>query len=228
MGPCGCCQRGCGVALKALAIMLASGLIGLVHSRLSPLPLDVPRPESIDAVLARLDDKAVNKGAASAAQPAAADKDKDKAPIDRSAPADPPAAQPAPAAPAPAPAPSGTGQAAPADTLMLSLEQAKTLHARVASAGDVAFVDARNPEEFATGRIPAATNLPPSAFLGGAIPADLDMIPRSLIVVVYCGGGECDASKLTATRLRELGYEKVYVFEQGMTGWKAANLPIEM
>lgn len=234
MGPCGCCARGCGLGLKALAIALTCGLIGVAHSRFSPLPLDVPRPEAIDSVLSRLDspaaktteDQAVADRAASPRTDSA--KEPDKAPAkplgDTVAPG---LGTPSPAAPPPAPSPTPPAASGQGDTLMITLEQAQTLHARVTSAGDVAFVDARNAEEFVQGRIPGATNVPPSAFFGGAIPAELDMIPRSNIVVVYCGGGQCDASKLTATRLREQGYEKVYVFEQGMTGWKAANLPIE-
>ena len=110
---------------------------------------------------------------------------------------------------------------------MLSLETVKSLFDRVNSAGDVSFVDARNPDEFVAGRIPSAVNMPPSQFVGGQIPPELHTIPTTNIVVVYCGGGDCDASKLTAIRLGEQGFAKVYVFEGGITEWKAANLPVE-
>ncbi|MCW5764798.1 MAG: rhodanese-like domain-containing protein [Phycisphaeraceae bacterium] len=146
---------------------------------------------------------------------------------------------PSPARPAPRPAaPTNTPPVeptAPADQLtrpspaghprgegFVTLEQARSLH----QSGTASFIDARNPDEYASGSIPGAINMPPDAFLGGKIPDALFAISRDLPIVVYCGGGDCDASILVALKIRELGWKTAVVFEQGITGWKAAGLPV--
>ncbi|MBL8990739.1 MAG: rhodanese-like domain-containing protein [Phycisphaerae bacterium] len=116
--------------------------------------------------------------------------------------------------PSPAGHPRGEG--------FITLEQARSLH----QSGTATFIDARNPEDYATGSIPGAINMPPDAFLGGKIPDALFAISRDLPIVVYCGGGDCDASILVALKIRELGWKTAVVFEQGITGWKAAGLPV--
>ncbi len=218
MCPFACCARGSGpTVLKALVIAATAATVGSFHWQLSPALKLVPDPPPpIEPLLAKpAPVPATNPGTAKANDPA------------------PAADKPKPAAQTPKvveQAPVNTAKPVPAkphDASMLTLEQVKELHARIVSTGDVAFVDARNPDEFATGRIPAAVNLPPSAFFSGQVPAELDQIPRSSILVVYCNGGDCDASKLTAIRLREQGYEKVYIYEDGVTGWKAAGLQFE-
>ena len=94
------------------------------------------------------------------------------------------------------------------------------------------FVDAREPEEFGVGRIPSAVSLPVSAFNGQNIEATEAKIAlylrRDLNVVVYCGGGDCDASKLVAKQLQSRMFPKIAVYHDGMTGWSAAGLPSEV
>ncbi len=207
MCPFACLASGSGpTVLKSLVIALLAGTIGVVHSMASPLKLTVDAPPNLTTLLA--------------SNPV-----KPSEPVNAGKPAKPALAPPI-SVPPPAPV-SNPQPTKPGDASMISLDQAQTLLARVNTVGDVSFVDARNPDEFVTGRIPSAFNMPPSLFVGGQTPPDLQQIPTSNIVVVYCGGGDCDASKLTAIRLREQGYEKVYVFEEGLTGWKAANLPLE-
>ena len=93
------------------------------------------------------------------------------------------------------------------------------------------FVDAREPDEFGAGRIPSAVSLPVSAFNGQnaeATEIKINMyLRRDLNVVVYCGGGQCDASKLVAKNLQARAFSKVAVYHDGMTGWTAAGLPTE-
>lgn len=108
---------------------------------------------------------------------------------------------------------------------MIGTEQARELHDRASTQGDVFFVDARNRDEFLVGHIPGAFQVAPDAFFGGQYPSALDEIPKASKVVVYCGGGSCDASKLVALRFREAGYADVVVYMEGFTGWSAAQLP---
>lgn len=68
------------------------------------------------------------------------------------------------------------------------------------------------------------------------IPADDDQFTRKVHqklgskdrkVVVYCTSKECTASPRAAKKLDKDGFSNVYDYEVGMTGWAAANLPVE-
>lgn len=92
----------------------------------------------------------------------------------------------------------------------------------------VVFIDASLPKDFAEeGRIPGARSLPPEAFEGGAVPADLDLISRDAAIVVYCRSEHCDAAEFVIARLRELGYGGARLFRNGFRAWKAAGHPVE-
>ena len=116
--------------------------------------------------------------------------------------------------------------AAPAGVSFVGIERAAELFERGRASGDAAFVDARPKEEFDTAHVPLAFHLPLDAFFGGKVPADLE-IPRASAVVVYCGGGDCDASIRVSERLRDLGYGEIYIFEAGFPAWAAAGKPVE-
>ncbi|MGE3321913.1 MAG: rhodanese-like domain-containing protein [Phycisphaerales bacterium] len=142
-----------------------------------------------------------------------------------------PAAKPKSGASAPGaarPAAGGPRPVAPPalDPNMITLAQTIELFGRMMTAGDVRFVDARNPEDFVKGRIPAAVCLPPTKF-GGTIPPEVDMLSRDATIVIYCGGGDCDASKLTALRLNELGFGTTLIFHEGFPAWEKAGQPVE-
>ncbi|MBX9737931.1 MAG: rhodanese-like domain-containing protein [Phycisphaerales bacterium] len=128
---------------------------------------------------------------------------------------------PTPITPAPAPVADAGGQT------MLSTDAAVALFNDL----QTQFVDAREPDEFGVGRIPSAVSLPVSAFNGQnaeATEIKINMyLRRDLNVVVYCGGGQCDASKLVAKNLQARAFSKVAVYHDGMTGWTAAGLPTE-
>ena len=87
------------------------------------------------------------------------------------------------------------------------------------------FIDARNPDEFAAGSIPTAFNIPPDAFAGGNFPPYLSTIASDRKIIVFCGGGDCDASLLVALKIKGSGFKDVIVFKEGYTGWTAAKLP---
>jgi len=114
--------------------------------------------------------------------------------------------------------------AAPHDERMITLARLKEL---MAGALPVQVVDAREPHEFAQGRIPGAINLPPSAFSGGIPEAVNQRMSRDLAAIVYCSGGNCDASKSVAMRLKDMGFSQVYVYEDGYTGWTMAGEAVE-
>jgi sulfur-carrier protein adenylyltransferase/sulfurtransferase len=91
------------------------------------------------------------------------------------------------------------------------------------------FLDVREPDEFAAGRIPGARNLP-RGFL--EVKADLEhpkrdawLADRNRPLVLYCGGG--NRSALAAQTLQEMGFRRVVSMAEGWTGWTTRNYPIE-
>ncbi|NNL65892.1 MAG: hypothetical protein HKP30_06605 [Myxococcales bacterium] len=91
------------------------------------------------------------------------------------------------------------------------------------------FVDVREPDEYAEGRIPGARSSP-RGFL--EVKADLEhpkqdpwLADRSRKLVLYCGGGH--RSALAAATLQDMGFETVRSMAEGFTGWSGRGYPTE-
>jgi len=109
----------------------------------------------------------------------------------------------------------------------ITLAEAKSLH----DAGGADFVDARLRDEFVAGHVPVAFHMPPAAFRDGNLPQAISggFLPPSSDrpVIIYCGGGDCDASHLVADRLSELGFGDLRILRAGFPGWQEAGHPVE-
>ena len=80
---------------------------------------------------------------------------------------------------------------------------------------DVYFVDARKPEQYAAGHIKGAINLPSTALFEN-IERVVSYVPQPNMVIVYCDGGNCEASHTVADALRnQFGYTNVKVYIKG-------------
>lgn len=91
------------------------------------------------------------------------------------------------------------------------------------------FIDVREGEEFAAGRIPSA-RLFPRGFL--EVRADLVhpkrdpwLEDRARKLVVYCGGG--NRSALAAHALQRMGFVRVLSLAEGFGGWTKRGYPVE-
>jgi len=91
------------------------------------------------------------------------------------------------------------------------------------------FVDVREPDEWSSGRIPAARNSP-RGFL--EVRADLShpkrdawLADRERKLVLYCGGG--NRSALAAKTLHEMGFTNVLSLAEGFSGWLRRGYPVE-
>ncbi len=82
------------------------------------------------------------------------------------------------------------------------------------------FVDTRSAEQFEAGHIKGATHIE-----WREVPARLDELPESGLVILYCNTGSLSAQATFAARL--LGRENVVVLQSGIIGWKtdAAYIP---
>jgi len=89
-------------------------------------------------------------------------------------------------------------------------------------AGDpLVFVDVRTPEEFASGHVPGAINIPREQLPGRF--AELETARDRL--VVYCERGP--RAIAAAATLLGAGFHEVRHLAGDMAGWRAAGLPIE-
>jgi rhodanese-related sulfurtransferase len=67
------------------------------------------------------------------------------------------------------------------------------------------IIDVREPDEFATGHVKGALNIPPSRLMSGA--KQLADVPKDASIVVYCRSGS--RSNVAAHILHGLGYNNV-------------------
>jgi rhodanese-related sulfurtransferase len=135
---------------------------------------------------------------------------------------------------------SGTNATSPLDLLRQKLEEAGL---QLASSNDVqklfrdprraqnlvVFLDARNDEEYAAGHIPGAYQFDyyhPEKYLGTVLP----LCNEAEQVVVYCNGGDCEASLHAAMMLgNDAGVSKgkLFVYGGGITEWTEQGQPVE-
>ena len=78
-------------------------------------------------------------------------------------------------------------------------------------------------DSFKAGHVPGAIDFrAQKAQLAKLLPGD-----KSALVVASCGGPTCNASSAAAKAAKELGYTNVKHLSAGISGWKAANAPLE-
>jgi len=89
------------------------------------------------------------------------------------------------------------------------------------------FVDAREPEEYQSGHIKNAINLPFDTFDDHWAQVE-PLLPKDAKIVTYCSGSECDASLLLARLLiQKYGYQNIEIFFGGWPAWNKHKLPID-
>lgn len=200
-----------GVIAKALTLLLLGVGVGAAHSVLEPVTLRMAETQATIVTL-----------------PAATDEPQTPAPATGEDPGEPRTEPPGsrtngagatPAAPA-----------TPPDPRSLVLEQYLPLETtrRLWQAGAAEFIDARHGEDFARGHIPRAHLYDPRTMYQ-ATPDWVDYFdPASTILVVYCDGGDCDASQNAVRQLQLMGFTRAHIFRDGFPAWQAAGLPVNV
>src|SRR5689334_4943131 len=78
---------------------------------------------------------------------------------------------------------------------------------------EVVFLDCREPNEFALGRIPGAVFIP-----RGVLEQNIERaVPRERRVIIYCASG--NRSALAAETLQQMGYANVASLAGGIRAW---------
>lgn len=86
-------------------------------------------------------------------------------------------------------------------------------------------LDARSTREYLAGHVPGSIHLEFGMFTRGA-PEKVELL-RGMPMVIYCGGGDCDASHKVKTMLEAYGLDQIYVFVPGFPVWEQAGYPVE-
>lgn len=87
--------------------------------------------------------------------------------------------------------------------------------------GLVTVLDVRPPEEYESGHLPGAVNVPLKE-----LEARIKTLPPDRDLVAYCRGPYCVLAFEAVAKLREQGY-KARRLEHGFPEWKQAGLPVE-
>jgi len=87
--------------------------------------------------------------------------------------------------------------------------------------GLVTILDVRPPEEYESGHIPGAVNVPLAE-----IEQHVTGLPKERDIIAYCRGAYCVLAFEAVAALREKGFEARRL-EEGYPEWKAAGLPVE-
>ena len=87
--------------------------------------------------------------------------------------------------------------------------------------GMVTVLDVRPPEEFASGHVPGAVNVPLKD-----LTKRLKELPQDQEIVAYCRGPHCVLAFEAVAKLREKGFQARRM-EDGFPEWREAGLPVE-
>lgn len=123
------------------------------------------------------------------------------------------------------PIPTGDQTAPAPDGIFLSLEQA---HERYYNGA--VFLDARRLDEYEASHIEGAMYLSTESFSDGTAGTVLDELIANgydYPIVLYCHGGDCDASENTAIRLQKLRFTNIRIMKAGFDEWEAAGFEVE-
>ena len=107
--------------------------------------------------------------------------------------------------------------------ITISLDEAK----RIYESGKALILDAREHHEFVEGHIRGAESAPYDDVGGDPDWVDATAA-KEQVILVYCGGGECELSINLGFAIASAGHRRVVVFEEGYDAWKEAGLPTRM
>lgn len=105
---------------------------------------------------------------------------------------------------------------------------ASELHSMIENESNLLLVDVREPEEFSSGHIRNALNIPRGILEGAADPAfnkhnERLCSSRDASVAVYCGTG--GRSAMATDVLQQMGFEHVVSLAGGMMAWTSDGYP---
>ncbi len=92
---------------------------------------------------------------------------------------------------------------------------------RLMAGGKAIAIDARNQDEFESGHILGAINLPFESI--SAYRERVNSLPHDKWLICYCDGPPCDLGELLASELWNAGFSTVAIYQEGMDAWRKSN-----
>lgn len=83
------------------------------------------------------------------------------------------------------------------------------------------IIDARNEIDYTNGHIGNAINIDAYMIDQTEYFKMITMLPRDKILIIYCSGGNCDASEKLAKDILSFGFKNVLVYYGGWEEWKS-------
>ncbi|MDY0132963.1 MAG: rhodanese-like domain-containing protein [Desulforegulaceae bacterium] len=87
------------------------------------------------------------------------------------------------------------------------------------------FIDSRSKRFYEKAHIDGAINIPADNYLEYSFDFLSAYPDKSIKIIVYCDGRNCDSSHIITEFLNDLGYEDVNILINGWSLWKEDNLP---
>lgn len=103
---------------------------------------------------------------------------------------------------------------------IVSLEEARDM----VDNSDILFIDARPVTSYKVAHLPGAINVPYNSKDIDARVSDLD---KDQSIVVYCYSKRCNMARLLGSKLSQLGFKRVALFDDGISVWQKHKYPIE-
>jgi len=92
------------------------------------------------------------------------------------------------------------------------------------SKGEALFIDSRSRQEYISGHILGALNIPFEESREKFKTTELGFL-KGKTLVVYCSGGDCETSLSLAKLLYDQGLKDIKIFSGGWAEWSEAGLP---
>lgn len=192
-----------GIVTRVLALVGLAAILAGVHSLIVPVHLKRQGGGSIPAHL--LQPRAVEPATGEA---------QDALPTTESSPA----------------IPAATPDAGAVPDGKIPLATGALLHERFMAGEAVLFLDARLKSDYDAGRITGALHMPHNRISSGDGLDELAMYASpgdETVLIIYCTGGDCEASEDTAILLEAAGYLNIIIMAAGYDDWAGAGLPVE-
>ena len=106
--------------------------------------------------------------------------------------------------------------------LFITLEESKQYYEDYS----VIFLDSRSLSLYKNGHIKNAISFPYLEF-DEQYSKLSSKLNNSSLMIIYCGGENCNSSEKLAIKLLDKGYNNIKIFKNGWNQWKSSKLPIE-
>lgn len=95
---------------------------------------------------------------------------------------------------------------------------------RLMSRDDVYLIEVLPEEEYRSGHIPGALNVPMDREFDRRV--QRSVTDKNAPVIVYCASSDCPLAPRAAEHLTQLGYSKVFDYRAGKADWREAGFEL--